>query len=341
MSQSLPLFPESASSSAAQVDYLALALLGITLFFSLGIACTLVYFTARYWHAREAPRGRHISNRAHWIIESTWIAIPLAILIAMFVWGAKVYVSAHEPPDDSLEIYVVGKQWMWKIAHPEGRREINELHIPLGQPIRLTMISEDVIHSFYVPEFRVKQDVVPGRYSTLWFEPTKPGRFHLFCAEYCGTSHAKMIGEVVVMPPEDYADWLEGSEDEQPSLAQEGEAIMQEVGCNQCHDPQDGNHQGPELLTLYNQMVELDRGGWVRADQEYIRRSILEPASEGRLGFAKTMPSYEGKLSAEQIVAITAYLKEQATQPRSDERSLVTATDDLSLTNANDTTSHP
>ncbi|MEO8494581.1 MAG: cytochrome c oxidase subunit II [Planctomycetota bacterium] len=306
MNASFRLFPEAASRSATEVDYLSLALLGITTVFSVGIAVAIVFFIARYWHARDVNRISSHSNLLHWIIELTWSIGPLIILLGMFVWGAAVYIRAHQPPENPIEVYVVAKQWMWKIGHQGGRREINALHVPIGTPVRLTMISEDVVHSFFVPAFRIKQDVLPGRYTMLWFEATKPGEYHLFCAEYCGTDHSRMRGKVVVQTPEEYARWL--ADEDVESAAQRGRRLVEALNCVQCHARLDGPQVGPPLTGLYGRSVALGDGRFVVADDAYIRRAILDPKAERRAGWSAVMPSYEGQLAAEQIMEITAYI---------------------------------
>jgi cytochrome c oxidase subunit II len=204
----LPLFPESASAIAPQVDYLLGFLVAVSAFFTVVIFAAIVYFSIRYRRRsdRELPGVIHGSLS----LEIAWSVIPFGLTMVMFVWGANIFFSESRPPDNATQIYVVGKQWMWKLQHMDGHREINELHVPVNRPVKLTMTSEDVIHSFFVPAFRVKSDVVPGRYSTMWFTPTKPGTYHLFCAEYCGTNHSRMTGTIYVMGPEEYQNWVSG-----------------------------------------------------------------------------------------------------------------------------------
>jgi cytochrome c oxidase subunit 2 len=226
----------------------------------------------------------------------------------MFTWGAALYFKTYDrAPADSLEIYVVGKQWMWHIQHPTGQREINQLHIPLGRPIKLTMATEDVIHSFYIPVFRVKKDVVPGRYSTIWFEATKPGIYHLFCAEYCGTGHSRMVGWVTVMEPVQYQDWLSGGVPGE-SLASAGEKLFQQMGCNTCHRV---GGRGPMLTGLFGKPVQLRTGETVIADEAYIRESILNSNAKIVAGFPSPsdMPTYQGQISEEGLLQIIAYIK--------------------------------
>ena len=309
MNESIPILPDAASTSASEVDLLSLTLLSITVVFSVGIACAIGYFALQYWHTRDVNRKLHESVKAHWQIELTWSLIPLIILMVMFSWGADMFVRYHEPPDNPIEINVVAKQWMWKIGHESGPREINALHIPIGRPVRLTMISEDVIHSFYVPAFRNKQDVLPGRYTTMWFEATKPGTYHLFCAEFCGTNHSRMIGQVIVQSPADHAAWLES----QPvaSAAERGRRLMDSSGCLQCHGS-DGNRFGPPLNGLFGRQVVLKDGSRHTVDESYIRRAILEPQTQMRAGFQPIMPSFDGKLTPEQVLDIMMYLKSVA-----------------------------
>lgn len=323
MNTSFRLFPEAASQGAIEVDNLTFALLGITIVFSLGIALTITFFIARYWHSRQVNRQSSASEWVRLSIELIWSLGPLAILMFMMTWGARVYVRAHQPPDDALDVYVVAKQWMWKIGHPAGRREINELHVPLGQPVRLTMISEDVVHSFFVPAFRIKQDVVPARYMTLWFEATKPGIYHLFCAEYCGTDHSQMIGRVVVQTPQEFSRWLALGEPQSvtvggvesttqggvESMAERGRKLVGVMGCMKCHGTLAGQQTAPSLEGLYGTRVPLVGGKSALVDEAFIRRSLLDPQTQIHQGFKQVMPSFVGQLDEEQIMDIAAYIR--------------------------------
>jgi cytochrome c oxidase subunit 2 len=236
----------------------------------------------------------------------TWTVIPFIISMVIFFWGARLYFNYYRPPADALEIRVIGKQWMWKIQHPDGTREINTLHVPLNQNVRLTLASQDVIHSFYMPEMRVKQDAVPGRYSVLWFKPTKVGTYHLFCAEYCGTLHSGMIGKVVVMEPDAYQQWLSGSvPGERP--AESGAKLFDKLGCRSCHGV-----QAPSLAGVFGTQVKLSDGSTVLADENYIRQSILDSTSQIVEGFPPIMPSFRGQVSEEQLMDLTAYIKSLA-----------------------------
>jgi len=210
-------------------------------------------------------------------------------------------------PANTIDIYVVGKQWMWKIQHPEGKREINELHIPIGQPVQLTMASEDVIHSFYIPAFRTKKDVVPGRYTTLWFEANKLGEYHLFCAEYCGTQHSTMIGKVTVMEPDAYQNWLSGGIGGE-TMVQAGERQFQQLGCHTCHKEVSGG-RGPSLVGVYGKPVQLDNGGTVTADEAYVRESILNPQAKIVHGFKPIMPTFQGQINEETLIQILTYIQ--------------------------------
>jgi len=246
-------------------------------------------------------------------LELLWIAGPLAVSLVMFFWGAKIYAQMNNPPADSMDVYVVGKQWMWKTQHLGGRREINELHVPLGRPVKLTMTSEDVIHSFYVPAFRVKMDVLPGRYTTMWFEATKPGRYHLFCAEYCGTNHSGMTGWVVVMEPSQFDEWLSG-EGSQESPVAAGQKLFQSQGCTSCHGQNGEGGKGPPLVSVYGSTVRLEGGQSVEADESYIRDSIRNPQAQIVEGFRQPlMPAYyKEQLSEENLLQIMTYIKSLA-----------------------------
>jgi cytochrome c oxidase subunit 2 len=240
-------------------------------------------------------------------LEIAWSVIPLLISMVIFAWGARLYVTIRTPPADAVEIDVVGKQWMWEIQHMEGQREINELHIPVGRAVRLKMTSEDVIHSFFVPAFRTKQDVVPGRYSTTWFQPTKPGKYHLFCSQYCGTKHSAMIGWVYVMEPPDYQAWLSGGAGE-GTLAERGDKLFSELACANCHHP-DGSGRGPSLEGLFGTTVELEDGSKVVANDDYLRESILSPQAKIVKGYKPIMPTFQGLVTEDQLLQLIEYIK--------------------------------
>ena len=294
---------------AGQVDAFYLFLVLITTFFSLLIALLILFFIIRY---RKRPDRQAEQIHGSTLLEIVWTVIPLGISMVIFVWGAVLYYHIENPPRNSLEIYGVAKQWMWKFQHPGGQREINTLHVPTGRPVKVTLISQDVIHDFFVPAFRVKQDVLPNRYVTAWFEPTRPGSYHLFCAQYCGTNHSAMIGQVVVMKPEDYAEWLASGKAE-GSLASMGEKLFQEFGCVTCHRP-DSGARGPNLQGLYGRPVRLSDNRVVIADDNYIRESILSPNAKVVDGFRPIMPTFQGVVSEEGLIQITEYIKHMSQQ---------------------------
>jgi cytochrome c oxidase subunit 2 len=227
--------------------------------------------------------------------------------MGVFVVQAQAYFNLYRPPIDALEIYVVAKQWMWKTQHPEGQEEINELHVPVNRPVRLIMTSQDVIHSFYVPAFRIKQDVLPGRYTSIWFEATKPGTYHLFCAEFCGTDHAEMGGSIIVMPQADYEQWLAGGATG-ASMVESGQVLFEQYGCATCHQA-DNQGRGPSLVGVFGQEVQLTNGQTVTVDEEYLRESIVNPHAKLVAGYTAIMPTFQGQISDESIQQIIAYLK--------------------------------
>jgi cytochrome c oxidase subunit 2 len=301
----IPLFPIQASTFAAQVDALYLFLVALTMFFCVLIYGLVIYFTAKYRRRFEGERPApvHIDMR----LEIIWSVIPLILVMISFAWGAAVFLNMSEPPENAMEIRGVGRQWMWKFQHPGGAREINELHGPGGTPVKVLLASEDVIHSFFVPAFRVKMDVVPGKYTAIWFEATREGDFHLFCAEYCGTLHSGMIGRLVALTPMDYQRWLSAkSVDEPPAAA--GERLFQQRGCTACHQTP-ATALGPSLAGLFGRRVQLASGETVNADEDYIRESILNPHAKIVAGYQPTMPTFQGQLSEEALHQIIAYLK--------------------------------
>ena len=309
MWSNLPLFPPQASTFAAQVDGLYAFLVVVSVVFGGLIVCLLVYFAVKYRRRTELEQPVLIHGDVR--LELLWTLIPLALTMTMFAWGASLYVTMSSPPEAALKIHVVGKQWMWKFQHPEGPREINELHVPVGQPVQLVMTSEDVIHSVYVPAFRIKMDAVPGRYTTLWFEATKTGTFHLFCAEYCGTSHAGMIGRVVVMAPAEYAQWLSGGVPGETPV-QMGERLFQQLGCQTCHRAESGGH-GPTLVGVFGQPVRLQSGAETVVDDAYLRESILRPNAKIVAGYPPIMPTFQGQMSEEDLLHILAYIRSLGT----------------------------
>jgi len=310
MFQNVPLWPERASTFANNVDALYIFLILITGFFTIVVFAMVGFFAVRY---RQRPGREATQIEGSYALEATWTLIPFGLFMIMFVWGAAVYMHESQPPKDAMDVFVVGKQWMWKLQHPEGVREINALHVPVGKDVRLTMISQDVIHSFYVPAFRVKTDVLPGRYTTLWFHAVKTGHFNLFCAEYCGTLHSNMIGEIVVMEPSEYAAWLSGGSTE-GTMASNGQKTFQELGCATCHRS-DTQGRGPNLAGIYGKQVLLDTGSTVVADENYLRESILNPGAKVVSGFKPIMPTFNGIVSEEQLLSLIAYIKSLSQPP--------------------------
>ena len=303
MLDNFPLWPDRASTMAGNVDALYIFLLIVSGLMTLLIFVAVVYFAARYRYRRGVPA---VQIEGSIPLELTWSIIPLFVFMAIFLWGAVVFFRGRTPPRDSTEVYVVAKQWMWKLEHAEGQREINELHVPVGRDVKLIMTSQDVIHSFYVPAFRMKQDVLPGRYTMAWFRATKPGTYHLFCAEYCGTQHSGMVGSIVVMDPAQYEAWMSGGST--GPLAATGEKIFSQLGCATCHRT-DTQGRGPNLQGVFGKPVQLEDGRTVTADENYVRECILDPGAKRVKGFQPIMPTFQGLVSEEQVNALVAYVK--------------------------------
>jgi cytochrome c oxidase subunit 2 len=305
MSDDFPLFPEQASTFAVQVDGLFFLLLSLSLFFAVGVIFFIILFSVKYRRRSEDERPKPIEGSL--LLELTWSIIPLVLSLVVFALGAGVFFRMYRAPANAIDIYVVGKQWMWKVQHSQGKREINELHVPVNQPVRLTLASEDVIHSFFVPAFRVKKDVVPGRYNTMWFEATKVGEYHLFCAEYCGTQHSGMTGRVVVMKQEDFQSWLSGGATGE-TMVEAGERQFQQLGCATCHKESDQG-RGPKLVGLFGTPVQITTGETVIADENYLRTSILDPSSQIVGGYKPIMPTFQGQISEETVMQIISYIQ--------------------------------
>lgn len=298
------LLPEQASTMAPRVDALFWFISALCIFFTLLIAVLLLTFALKYRRRSEDYFPRPVIGSTP--LELFWTFVPLALALAIFFWGAGIYFDVVRPPEDALEVYVTGKQWMWHLQHPGGQREINMLHVPVGRPVKLIMTSEDVLHDFYIPAFRVKMDAVPGKYTNVWFEATKPGTYNFFCALYCGTEHSRMIGTVVVLEPAEYERWL--AERADLSLALQGRQLFQKLQCVTCHHPDAGN-RAPNLERLYGREVELEGGRRVLADESYLRESILYPANKVRAGWRPIMPSFKGQVSEDDLVKLVAFLK--------------------------------
>jgi len=306
MYETFPLWPARGSAGAAGVDALYVFLVALSVFTCMAIFAMILVFAVKY-RRRPGVEAEQIEGSRE--LEVTWSVIPLGIFLFIFVWGAFLYFRERTPPRSATEVYVVAKQWMWKLQHEEGQREINELHVPVGRDVKLIMTSQDVIHSFYVPAFRIKQDVLPGRYTDLWFRATKAGTYHLFCSQYCGTQHSGMIGQVVVMEPAQYEAWLSGgTPGGAVSLAASGKTLFSELACITCHRS-DTQGRGPDLTGVFGKPVMLEDGRVVTADENYIRESILTPAAKVVKGFKPIMPVFQGLVSDEQLNALVAYVK--------------------------------
>jgi cytochrome c oxidase subunit 2 len=305
------LFPAEASTIAPWMDELYLFLLGMTVT-GMALVCALVFgFSIRYRREKN-PVATQIEGST--LLEATWTIIPLAIFLVTFVWGALLYFRIYDPPTNAMNIYIVGKQWMWKAEHPGGQHEINALHVPAGRPVQLTMISQDVFHSFSIPDFRIKREVIPGRYSTVWFNATTPGTYHIFCTQYCGTQHSAMIGEVTVLTPADYEKWIQESTSGM-SLAQNGERLFASMGCNACHNGT-AAARGPNLGGVYGSKLTLTNGDQVLVNDAYLRDAILNPSQHVTAGFAPIMPTYQGQISEDGLIDIVEYIKDMQSNYR-------------------------
>jgi cytochrome c oxidase subunit 2 len=307
-----PVFPPRASEMARDIDTLFFTTLGVTVFFSSLISVLLFYFMVRYRRRYPGQIGQDFTGNST-LLETSWIVVPLLIALGIFFWGARIYFAAARPPADAQQYYVVGKQWMWKVEHPSGKREINELHVPRGQAVKLKMTSEDVIHSFYIPAMRVKTDVIPGKYTTLWFNADTIGTYHLFCSQYCGAEHSRMVGRVIVMDPTEYELWIGGGGTGAPSVPS-GEELFVAKACNTCHRP-DTTARAPMLWGLFGKTVLLSDGQTAVADETYIRESIVNPAAKVVTGYQPIMPTYRGQLSEEEIIQLIRYVQSMKAPP--------------------------
>jgi cytochrome c oxidase subunit 2 len=303
------LQPEQASTFAADVDALYWYLWALTAFFFVLLVTLMIVFTVKYRRRTDQDVPRPIAGSIK--LETVWTVIPFIISLSVFAWASSIYVKMVRHPADAMDVYVVGKQWMWKFQHPEGQREINELHVPAGKKVRLVMATEDVLHSMFIPAFRVKQDVVPGanRFSSLWFEATKPGKYHIFCAEYCGTQHSGMIGSVYVMEPVAYQQWLAGGANTGGSMVQQGEKLFSTLGCVTCHQ---AGGLGPQLEGVFGKKRTFTDGQSLVADESYIRESILNSQAHVVAGYQPIMPVFQGQISEEQLMQLVAFVKGSA-----------------------------
>ena len=310
----IPVHPEQASEFAAEIDPLYFVLWGLTILFTLIVAAMVTIFRIRYRKGTKVDRSNPPSHNG--FLEASWSIIPLFLSLIVFVWGARLYADAYKVPDNAIPIYVIGKQWMWHIQHQNGRRENNELHVPVGRAVKLNMISQDVIHSFFIPAFRMKRDVLPGTYTNAWFKATKPGKYHIFCAEYCGTQHSNMIGSVYVMEPDDYQRWLDtpyeksGNEVEQTralTLVEQGKEVWDTNQCGNCHGSE-SKRRGPSLVGIYGKPRQMADGTVRTADDTYLREAIINPNKHVTAGYAPLMPEYS-QLKEDQILKLIAYIR--------------------------------
>jgi cytochrome c oxidase subunit 2 len=316
MNPQFHLLPADAAVSAGRLDDLALCVLLLTGAVALAVLVVMTGFSIRYRAGSNADRT-HVPRKGL-PVEIAWTVIPLLLFFGIYAWGAVDYVKLYRAPDNAMSVFVVAKQWMWEAEHKNGRREIGQLHVPLGRPVRLVMTSQDVIHSFFVPDFRVKQDVVPGRYTSIVFTPSRTGEYRLYCAEYCGTEHSRMLGRIVVMQPAAFAQWLQAGP-RQPGMAARGYQLYRRYGCSGCHDPGSSVH-APDLTGLLGRRVHLADGRALTADEPYIRDSILQPAKDVVAGYTPIMPSFAGQIGEEDILDIIEYIRESAHDERTERR---------------------
>ncbi|NNE65843.1 MAG: cytochrome c oxidase subunit II [Pyrinomonadaceae bacterium] len=305
-SENIPLFPEQASTFAWQVDYLFFYITAICLFFGLGVVLVVLAFAYKYKEQKKFASPRNIHGSL--VLEFTWTAIPFVLAMSIFVLGTIVFHNLYSMPQDATEIFVVGKQWMWKFQHGTGQREINELHVPVGRKIKLTMTTEDVIHDVYIPAFRTKADVVPGRFTYLWFEATKPGKYRLFCAEYCGLNHSGMGGWVYVMEQKDFDSWLSGTDADKTPVQAGEDLFNNKLGCASCHAGGD-TQRGAKLEGIFGKEVKLVGGNTAQRDEQYLRNSILNPGGQVVEGYQPIMPTFKGQVTEEQLVSLVAYIR--------------------------------
>jgi len=305
MSLPFPLFPPGASTVSTEMDLLYFFIVAVCAFFAILVTALIVVFTVKFRRRQPDDVGADIHGSLS--LELAWTFIPFVLAMAMFGWGAAMFFKLATPPANAMELFVVGKQWMWKVQHPEGVREINEMHIPIGRPVRITLGSEDVLHDYSLPAFRVKMDAVPGKLTTLWFEATQLGTFHIFCAEYCGTKHSGMIGQVIVMTPQDYEAWLAGGRSSGTAV-QNGERLFTDLACITCHKA-DATGRGPSLAGVFGSTVPLTDGRKVVADENYLRESIMNSQAKVVQGYQPIMPTFQGMVSEENLMQLIAYIK--------------------------------
>jgi cytochrome c oxidase subunit II len=310
----MQFIPEQASSIAVEYDIIFWALTALTVIFTGLVVGLVIFFAIRYRRGTKVDRSRPVYEDLR--LELTWTIIPLLLGLAMFFFGARLFVNMRTMPQDATEIFVIGKQWMWHVQHPNGVRENNTLHVPVDQNIVLTMISQDVIHAFYLPAMRAQMHVVPGRYTKMWFRPTKEGTYHLFCNVYCGTQHSEMVGKIVVLSQKDYAAWLaNGGEFRRTmTMADEGHRLFTRLACNNCHTGDD-TVKGPSLGGLYGRTRRMADGGTLVADEAYLREAILRPHNRLTAGYGPTMPAYEGQISEVDVLNLIAFIRTGGVAP--------------------------
>jgi cytochrome c oxidase subunit 2 len=307
------LFPTQASTLAPEVDNLYLGVVAITAFFAIVVVVCVTYFAIKYRDDTGERVGAPITGSMP--LELGWSLIPFLIAIGIFVWASIVFFHIVRAPDQSLEVYSTGKRWMWRFQHVDGQREINELHVPIGRPVRVVFTSEDVLHDLFIPAFRVKADAVPGRYSAIWFEATQVGEYHIFCAEYCGTRHSGMVGTVYAMEPDDYQAWLAGGGAiASGSLLQQGETLFTQLACVTCHLT-DNSGRGPSLAGVYGSKVTLDNGSVITADESYLRESILTSQAKTVKGYEHIMPTFQGLINEDGLAGLIEYIKSMQAAP--------------------------
>jgi cytochrome c oxidase subunit II len=315
MSHWIPFWPDTAAENAIVVNNLYIAELGVAGVIMATVIGMMLLFCIRYRSTSGASRA-NLAQKT-WRFELGWTAATLGAFLILFVYGASVYIWLYQAPRGDEEIYVTGKRWMWKVEHPGGQREINAVHVPVDKTIRLVLASEDVIHSFFVPAFRIKHDVVPGTLETLWFKANKIGVFRLECTQYCGLQHATMQGEVDVMSGPDYARWLT-EQGVQESLAEQGAEVFRAHGCSGCHDAADSTVHAPTLDGLYGTLVHLQDGTVRRADEAYLRDCIINPRSFTVAGYPPIMPDFSGQLGEDEVLKLIAYIKSRGAPEESD-----------------------
>jgi cytochrome c oxidase subunit 2 len=308
---SLALWPAAASLSAVATDRLIWLFTLLTLLLVFPIFCGIAWFAVRYRDGRKINRA--LRDDRDRLLELGWMLIPFALTLIFFAWGAQIFIFHRNPPGNATQIEAIGKQWMWKFEHPGGQAEINDLHVPTGEPILINMISQDVIHSLYLPALRIQMETLPGRYTQLWFKADRPGTYRLYCSEFCGTDHSNMAGLLTIMTPSDYALWLTQA-GSSGSIAAQGKRLFLSYGCDGCHGG-NGTVRAPSLAGLYDAPVPLEAGGTVLADDAYLRDKILHPDTHKIAGYKQVMPSYQGIIPEDEMLRLIAYIRSLATEP--------------------------